>query len=312
MHFERILVPVDFSEYSDAAVRIACALSRRGPTIITLLHVMPERSTGVVAVEPFFVPPRIAETLYQERLASAEADLEAAVGRARAAAFRGTEVEPRMESGDTHIVVRDIARSHDLIVAGSHGLSGAARFLLGSTSEKIAREAPCPVIVTGADSLQPGQVRRFERVLIGIDYAPPSERIARIGAAIADDGAEVELLHVWAPPSQFVLGGDSSVSAEIGAAIEEQRSVQADRLAATAAILNLPGIRTTTFIASGPATAGILDRASEIEADLIVVGTHARETLTEKVLGTVADRVLRHAECAVLLVPPPADAADAG
>jgi nucleotide-binding universal stress UspA family protein len=62
--------------------------------------------------------------------------------------------------------------------------------------------------------------------------------------------------------------------------------------------------RVETFVGSGHVIDELLERADEIDADVIVMGAHSRETLVERVLGTVADRVLRHAERPVLLVPP--------
>lgn len=304
--FERILCPVDFSEYSDAALRVAAALAGRVPVAITLLHVVPPRSTGFLAVEPIYVPPRVVETLYQEKLSSAEGDLEQRAARLRAQCPEGTTVEVDLATGDTLDVIVERAGNHDLVVMGTHGLTGAARFLLGSVSEKVSRAAPCPVLIVPIAEGEETLVPRFRRVMIGIDYGPSAEATARVGAALAEPGGVVELVHAWSPPSLFFGGIDSAEAAALHHATEEQRAGQAERLAATAAVLRLEGVSTETYVANATASEGLLERAGETEPDLIVVGSHSREGLAERVLGTVADRVLRHAGRPVLLVPPPA------
>ena len=70
------------------------------------------------------------------------------------------------------------------------------------------------------------------------------------------------------------------------------------------------GLTARSLIKTGVATEGIVDAAAESHADLIVIGTHGRTGLTRLVVGSVAERVVRLAPCAVLTIKPAAVAAE--
>jgi len=310
MAIDRILVPVDFSEYSDAAVRAALALTKkRLGTTITLLHVVPARDTGVVAVEPMYPPPRMVETLYQERWAHAENELELMEGQVRAAAGPTTQVVAELDDGPiAERILAYAAKNCDLVIIGSHGLSGAARFLLGSVAEEVSRTAHCPVLVTPADALDADALPSMRRAVVGIDFSASSVAVARLAAYVvgieAAKGATVELVHGWQPPFIApVQRGLSGTPPELVTAIEQLRAVEAHRLSAFAGDINLLGVGVGSFLGEGTAPDVVIDRADEIDADLVVVGSHARDSMAEHLLGTVADRVLRHAGRPVLLLP---------
>ncbi len=310
MAINRILVPVDFSDYSDAAVRVARALTdKRVGKTITLLHVVAARDTGVVAVEPIYAPPRIVETLYQERWGQAEGELELLEGQVRAAVGPGVEVVSELADGPVaERILEYAAKSCDLVIIGSHGLTGAARFLLGSVAEKVSRTARCAVLVTPADSSDSDALPLLRRAVVGIDFSASSVAVARLAAFAvgmeAARGATVELVHAWSPPFVApVERGLSGTPPELRVAIEQLRAAEAARLGAFAAELNLLGVGVDTFLAEGNAPDALLDRADEVDADLVVIGSHARDSMAEHLLGTVADRVLRHAGRPVLLLP---------
>jgi len=267
---------------------------------------MPEREHGVVAVEPMYIPPQMVETLYEERAARADAEL--AEDKARLQDLAPTvTIDVELASGAVLDVILQRAAEHDLVIIGSHGLTGAARFLLGSTAEKVSRKAPCPVLVTPTDDRADERLPRFERIMVGIDYSAFSPAAINIAAhLVAIDGA-LDLVHVWTPPFvspvQLNIGG---VASDLNTALDTGRTAQIQQLSAFvdsrgAAVPE--NVRIESYLAVGSATDGLLERAEQTHPSLIVLGAHGRDTLTEKVLGTVADRVLRHAESPVLLVP---------
>lgn len=142
---DRILVPVDFSDASHQAVTAARELATRYGASLQLLHVVEE-----AIVPDFYLEGRVVEPLLGGELR----------GRARARltelfeATEGPEVPMEafaVEGRAWHSIVDFASETNsDLIVISSHGLTGLARALLGSVTEKVARSAPCPVLTLRA------------------------------------------------------------------------------------------------------------------------------------------------------------------
>lgn len=188
----------------------------------------------------------------------------------------------------------------DLLVIGSHGGSGSMRFLFGSTAGKVSRAAPCPVLV-----VRPGQDRfpanGFRKIVVGVDHSAVSVPCIELAANLVNERGTIECLHVWEEPSWLVRagGGDDADIASNVVGHSHQREV--DRMEAFVAKLSGPATIEPRLRRGHPA-AEILDALDESEADLVVVGSHRRSGY-EHLVGTVADRVLRHAKVPVVLVP---------
>ena len=144
MTFQKILVPLDFSPHSLAAVQAAGELAQQIGGSITLLHVQ-SPSLGMQGdVGPFLVPPIILppdpaqDEALQKELENVRKQLPA-----------GVPVEIKLDTGHPWPTICDVAQNTnaDLIVISSHGYTGLKRMLLGSTAEQVVRHAHCPVLV---------------------------------------------------------------------------------------------------------------------------------------------------------------------
>lgn len=141
IQIQTILCPTDFSEYSKHALKYALSLGQLFRSRIVLLHV----------VEPIQIP---VEYNFDIALGTAydEATRESLLEKLHALVDLPTravvEVEERVTRGAPFAEIVRIARDEqvDLIVLATHGLSGIAHLLLGSTTEKVVRKAPCPVL----------------------------------------------------------------------------------------------------------------------------------------------------------------------
>jgi glycine betaine transporter len=139
----RILVPVDFSAYSERALEYATALAARLGASLHLLHVVEDPiATGAWGGETAIL--NVTE-LREELLADAERRL---VSYCDAAKRALVPVEPAVRLGLTAITIVDHATSlgADLIVMGTHGRTGMSHLLMGSVAESVLRHAPCPVL----------------------------------------------------------------------------------------------------------------------------------------------------------------------
>ncbi len=143
MKFAKILLPTDYSTYSDYAAEVAQSLARSVGSTVELVHVYAVPVTLLPDGTP--VPPAPSALLAaQER---AEADMTEAKRRFETAA-PNVPVEGRAVPGDTLEELMALAGSgrFDLIVMGTHGRSGVRRLLMGSLAEAVIRHSPIPVI----------------------------------------------------------------------------------------------------------------------------------------------------------------------
>ena len=143
----------------------------------------------------------------------------------------------------------------------------------------------------------------IRRILVPIDFSEQSERAMRYAAHFAHKlGARIELLHVVEDP--FLSGAWSTEVYLLNPAqVLDQLVLDArKRLSDCARRLAAEGVHTQAAVLTGPPARMIVEHASTGEFDLIVMGTHGRTGLSHVFLGSVAERVLRVAPCAVLTV----------
>ncbi len=140
----KILLAVDDSKYSQAAIQSLLQKAHPQDTEVRLLHVL----------EPILEAQWSSHHVYGEMMAQRRQDATEMVKRAaeslKAVGFKICSCA--LESGIPKVVIVDEAKKWgaDLIVLGSHGRTGLDRFLLGSVSEAVARHAPCSVEIVRA------------------------------------------------------------------------------------------------------------------------------------------------------------------
>jgi nucleotide-binding universal stress UspA family protein len=145
MELNKILVPTDFSDHSDQALRWGASLAEKYGALMVLLHVIPpameEVSTHGSASEEIIMEleAKVEARLYEIALTDLDdtrpVDVKIAVGKPAEEILR--------VAGEEAI---------DLIVMGTHGHTGIAHVLLGSTAETVLRTAPCPVFTVRANA----------------------------------------------------------------------------------------------------------------------------------------------------------------
>jgi nucleotide-binding universal stress UspA family protein len=154
----------------------------------------------------------------------------------------------------------------------------------------------------------------LEHIVVGVDFSPESEvAVAQAMSVARRAGARLTLLHVGAIPDA-PLGVPESMAATAAAYTQVvKQHLAEDRSALDALRERLIGQGVEVFHAvyDGFADTGIVEAAEELEADLIVVGTHGRTGIKRFFLGSVAERVVRLAKIPVL-VARAADGSSAG
>jgi len=137
----RILLPTDFSESAHHALSYGISFAREYKAELVLLHVV-ETVAAPYASDLFPVP--MAE-VFEEMSSYAREELEKLAAEARE---RGVTVRSMVAQGKPSLEIIRVAReeSADMIVLGTHGKGMLDQALFGSTTERVVRKAPCPVL----------------------------------------------------------------------------------------------------------------------------------------------------------------------
>jgi nucleotide-binding universal stress UspA family protein len=144
----KILVPVDFSPHSEAALDAAIEIAKKFEASVHLLHAYPIHVGGVT---PYGVT--LPDTLERDWRKSAQTQLD---GLAERVAQAGLHASASLSPSPAAAAVVETAEEmgSDLIVMGTRGLSGLSHVLLGSVAERTLRLAPCPVLTVKAEGAE--------------------------------------------------------------------------------------------------------------------------------------------------------------
>ena len=298
IELQRILCPVDFSEFSSRAMERAVALGNWFDARIEVLHVVPFITPAGAGLPYFPAPVGSTAPLREQSRRELAQFVEPFLGE-------GVPIETRVVEGDPWRVIQDeaLALPADLLVMGTHGRSGFEHLLLGSVTEKVLRRAPCPVLTLGAVPALPRRGPLFRRILCAADLTPGSEHTLAMGLSLAEENASrITLLHaVEYPPGEY--------GAHLYLAVPEIGPLRRDLLEQARTTLRraVPDeardfCDVTERVETGTAWRKILHVAEEMDADLIVMGAHAQGALGRALFGSTTTHVVRQAACPVLVV----------
>lgn len=309
---DKILVGHDGSPAATAATRLAVELARASGARLVLFRAVPPM------VFPAELPPTLLTETTQQLLKQVRTDLEALAERIRTGAGGAVQVEIlAVESEPAGAIARLAAEDAGigLVAIGATGRSATERFLLGSVAYRLAHLCPRPLLVApvpreagqaapGADVTQPWPIRR---ILVPLDFSEASRLALEQALQLAGKtGASVEVLHVWEPPKYLSPDVMLSVPGWSATSVEEMgRKDASNALDLFLEQSGRAGLAVRRHLETGAPADSIL-RVARGGFDLIVMGSHRRTFLKRLMLGSVAHRVVSHAQdCPVLAVPGP-------
>jgi len=289
MKLTKILCPVDFSSGSQHAMKTAIRMANISDAELVLAHAwyLPPMS---FAGEQAFPADTLQAMIEDEERGLAAAALEAtSLGARRVTSrfLRGVPWDQIVETlrGDP---------AFDLVVMGTHGRSGLSRFLLGSVAEKVVRHAPCSVLTVP----ERARAGAFQHVLCPVDFSESSRRAADLAAGIVEPGgAGITLLHVLELPVTY--SGEPAIADLIDTLDKRAAKLLEDWAAQLRTTASVPVATRWRIGSAGGQTLAILE--DQPPFDLVVVGSHGRTGLRRALLGSVAEKIVRHAPCAVLI-----------
>src|SRR5437762_756928 len=184
-----ILCPVDFFPASDAAVIYATSLARNYDAGIHLLHVITPVATSTYeyAIDTTEIMKSMEEAATRE-VTSLTARLKEA----------GVRSEFEIRVGDVYDEIKYAieAVKPEIVVMGTHGRRGVERWFMGSTTEKLLRHSPVPLITisgTGEKAITP----KFRRILVTTDFSDGTPDALAYAFSVAQENeSRISLLHV--------------------------------------------------------------------------------------------------------------------
>jgi nucleotide-binding universal stress UspA family protein len=286
---DRIWLAYDGSDTARVATDLAYAIAAGRGARVTLVHV---------------VPPPLPED-YPARLA--DPDTLEVLSRAAVQHWHGTlevvgwhapdgvTVEQRVVVGDVagelvHALADDQA---DLVVAGTHGLGGLRRAIVGSVSQRLLEHAPCPVLL--APQAPPDQP--VPKVVVGVDESESSLAAVSMAQAVAAAlSAYLVLVHVCDPRIPFADGEPYDGVRE---AIRDhgQQLLHDARARITAPLEAI-----VEDLREGLPRAQLIEACAEHRPTVAVVGARGAGGFRGLLLGSTARDLVNHAGCPVLVV----------
>lgn len=299
--FRNILFPTDFSLHAHAALKYAAAFAREGRGRVLLLNVQDAK----VPANLLTLPEHVFQDQDNNWLLQLRSEAKELLADSL---LRGVDAEALFLEGDPAKQVAQAAVDHgiNLITVATRDRSRLSRAFGGSIAEEIVAEAPCAVLAIRPPQHdfvehRSGQTQiRVNRVLLATNFRPSSAAATQLATGIAKQhGAELHAVYVIGDYFEQI----SVVFPEGGlAALTRFRSHVEERMGN---LSRTSGSTTATHIVEGRPYQEIVKLASQIEADLIVLGTAVHGSLfgNNQVLGSEIERVIRNAPCPVLCVP---------
>lgn len=291
---ERILVPFDFSPDARAAAERAGWLATRTNATIHLLHACALPTHGLTPYEAV-LPNGLWEQIHE----SAAGQLETV--RAQLAEKTGTEVTAEVTDGLPGDAIQAACEALDaqLIVMGTQGRTGLGHLLLGSVAERTLRTAPCAVLAVKED----GGTEDITKILVGVDFSEPAEEALHTAAEWAKRfGAELHVAHAFDLPLTVITPYEVAVPTGLLQEARDSANAKLDRAAERARATT---DRVESKLLESPAAPALAEEAERIGANLIVIGTRGHTGFKHLLLGSVAERTVRLAPCAVLALKSP-------
>ncbi len=271
---EKIIVPIDFSKYSEYALEAAAILAKKHNAEILALHML-EMSDGLFTSSDAGQKPKVlfflklAEQKFQEFLNKAY--------------LEGVKITPIVKQSKVFSEVSEVGEQHhaDLIVMGSHGVSGFTEVFVGSNTEKVVRHSKIPVLVI---KQKPNNLN-FDTVIFASNFSEEAVGPYIKASKMVPETSKLQLLYVNVPGENF----------KSTAEMEQQVAnflKKADG--------NLDQLNTVNYVSDYSIEKGIVNFSNLVGADLIMMPTHGRKGLAHFFEGSISEDLVNHANLPVM------------
>ncbi|UUC46666.1 universal stress protein [Flavobacterium cerinum] len=269
---KKILVPTDFSDHAEYALKVAAQIARKNNGEIVLLHMLELPQEGSDAIGSGHDIPEI---IFFKRKAEEKLD-----EIANSSILSGISVTQIIKLEKAFDGILDITGKNeiDLIIMGSHGANGFKEMFIGSNTEKVVRHSEIPVLVIKKDA-DNFEVNNF---VFASDFTDEAKKPFRKVVEFANEfNAKIHLLMVNTP-NNF-----------------KSTSVAEKMIADFIASFDISNYSTHIYNDVN-VEKGILHFAKSVNADLIGISTHGRKGLAHFFNGSISEDLVNHAKRAVV------------
>lgn len=300
LSIQNIVVPIDFSKMSVQTIQIARRLALRFGASIHVANVRhfnyaADFVTPAPPVVPFsFMPDQNGEQSVLEELQSMAR--ECAVSASCHVLTGGPPFDEICRLAQTIPA--------DLIVMPTHGRTGLKHVFLGSTAERIVQHSSCPVLVTRGKALQSNNGSRFriKTILVPVDFSSCSREGLRYAIAFANEFvAKIILVH--ATYLGYIYSSEGTAVYDIPGLQRAARKTAGRKMRELVRSVNFGDTKYETVFTEGSPVLDICAFAKDHDVDLIITSTHGLTGFRHVLIGSIAEQVVRHAPCSVLVVP---------
>jgi len=279
---KHVLCPVDFSEHSAAALRVAGGLAKAFQADVIVVHAQRLEAPAYFTVAQ--AQALKAQLRRSAKAAKAYVDQFVAQHLAEGVNHSVLLIEDDPVSAVLHAVRETRA---GVIVMGTHGRTGLLRIRLGSVMESILRQVTVPVLTVGPHIQPAAGLGQIRKILCPVNYSDLARATFEHAAAVAETtGAELQVTHVL----------------ESGAGTGQAPDQAREQLCGWVPADVRGRCKIKEAVRQGTAAEQIVSEAKSYRADLIVVGAHPRSFLGTILFGSTTEMVIRRAPCPVLSI----------
>jgi nucleotide-binding universal stress UspA family protein len=265
---EKLMVATDGSKYSESAIREAISLAKICSSNLIAVSIV-KTNVEFDSVLPQFVEKKEKEAIKH---------LESVKAQAAKEGVNCMTIVSRSEEPYEDIISHASKNKVDVIIIGTLGRTEMKRLMLGSVTALVIGHAPCKILVV------PHNARvECKNVLIATDGSKYSEAAACEALGIAKRCG-----------SSLIVISVASTDAELASAKDNVKKV--------VEAAEKEGIKTSPVVTTGKPYEAIIETSKQNNADFIIVGSHGKTGLARLLMGSVTERVIGHAEAAVLVV----------
>ncbi|MGJ8743763.1 universal stress protein [Polaribacter sp.] len=272
---KKIIVPIDFSNHSEYALKVAALLAKKNKATIYALHMLDindvtlSESTSYSKEKAVFLL-KLAEKKFKKFLNKEY--------------LEGVKVVPAINHYKVFSQINTIAKeiNADLIIMGSHGATGLKEFFVGSNTEKVIRYATVPVLIIKNELVDVN----FGNIVFATDFSEESiPAFKKMIETIKLFQARLQILYVNLPNEDF------------------KTSTEMDTLATNFLQKvdgNIDRLINVNYVCERSVESGILNFSNTIGADLIAVITHGRKGLSHIFAGSIAEDIGNHSTLPII------------
>jgi nucleotide-binding universal stress UspA family protein len=295
--FKQLLVPLDGSRPAESVLPAAAYLAPLLNASVKLVHIIEKNAPKEVHGERHLTDDGEARA-YLEDVAKRAFPPEVPVER---------HVHTTETSNVASSIVEHVGEfASDLILMCTHGHGGLHSWIVGTIAQQVIAMGTCPVLLIQPQDDETPPICACRNILIPLDGNPDHEQVIPLAAEFASLSSAVVHL-VTAVHTRGTLSGERAATSRLlpgttSALLDLTYQHAGDRLNRSVSLLKNAGVSVTTHIERGDPAQVIARMAKDIEADMIVLGTHGKAGMEAFWEGSITPQIARQTQVPMLLV----------